>query len=67
MTALRRAISALRYLNDEQIRAMEAITRSARFPQPRPRPEDPTRARGADAPAGSPTDAAAPDGSSQAA
>ena len=57
MTALRRAIGALRHVNDEQVRASEAIFRSARFPQPRPRPANP--ARGSGAPAGPPGHAAA--------
>lgn len=57
MTALRRAIGALRYVNDEQVRASEAIFRSDRFPQPRPRPANP--ARGSGAPAGPPGHAAA--------
>jgi len=38
MTALRRAVGTLRYVNDELTRASEAIIRSARAPQPRPRP-----------------------------
>ena len=36
MTALRRAIGTLRSVNDENVRASEAIVRSARAPQPRP-------------------------------
>jgi hypothetical protein len=35
-TAPRRAIRALRHVNDEFLRASEAIIRSARAPQPRP-------------------------------
>jgi Stage II sporulation protein E (SpoIIE)/PAS fold/GAF domain len=38
MTGLRRAIGALRYLNEEPVRAPEAIIRSARAPQSHPRP-----------------------------
>ena len=39
MTALHRAVSTLRYVNDELTRASEAIIRSARAPrQPGPRP-----------------------------
>jgi hypothetical protein len=38
MTALRRAAGTLRYVNDELVRASEAIIRSARAPQPRLRP-----------------------------
>lgn len=41
MTAVRRAVRALRYANDELLRASEAMIRSARAPQPRPRPEAP--------------------------
>ena len=37
MSGPRRAIRALRYVNDELTRASEAIIRSARAPQPRPR------------------------------
>jgi hypothetical protein len=37
MSRPRRAIRALRYVNDELTRASEAIIRSARAPQPRPR------------------------------
>jgi hypothetical protein len=36
MSRPRRAIRALRYVNDELTRASEAIIRSARAPQPRP-------------------------------
>ena len=36
MTALSRAIRALRYLNEELLAAGEAMARSARAPQPRP-------------------------------
>jgi len=36
MTAVRRAISILRSVNDENLRASEAIVRSARAPQPSP-------------------------------
>ena len=36
-TAPRRAVRALRYVNDELLRASEAIIRSARAPQARPR------------------------------
>jgi hypothetical protein len=38
MPALRRAMRALRYVNDELLRAGEAIIRSSRAPQPPPRP-----------------------------
>lgn len=41
MTAPRRAIRALRYVNEELVRASEAMIRSARAPQPRPRPAAP--------------------------
>jgi hypothetical protein len=41
MTAVRRAVRALRYVNDELLRASEAMIRSARAQQPRPRPEAP--------------------------
>lgn len=41
MTTLRRAIRALRYVNEELVRASEAMIRSARAPQPRPRPDAP--------------------------
>ena len=36
MTATRRLIRAVRHVNDELVRASEAIIRSARVPQPRP-------------------------------
>jgi hypothetical protein len=36
MTAPRRPIRVLRYVNDELMRASEAIIRSARVPRPRP-------------------------------
>jgi hypothetical protein len=36
MTGTRRVIHALRYVDDELMRASEAIIRSARVPQPRP-------------------------------
>jgi hypothetical protein len=36
MTATRRVIRAVRHVNDELVRASEAIIRSARAPQPRP-------------------------------
>ena len=39
MPALRRAIRTLRYVNDELLRAGEAIIRSSRTPQPPPRPD----------------------------
>jgi hypothetical protein len=39
----RRAIRVLRHVNDELLRASGAILRSARFPQPGPHPEAPTR------------------------
>ena len=39
MPALRRPIRALRYVNDELLRAGEAIIRSSRAPQPPPRPD----------------------------
>src|SRR5690242_13895600 len=35
----RRVLHALRYANDELTRAFEAIIRSARAPEPRPRPQ----------------------------
>ena len=41
MTAPRRAIRALRYVNEELVRASEAMIRFARAPQPRPRPDAP--------------------------
>ena len=37
MSGPRRVIHALRYVNDELTRSGEAIIRSARAPQPRPR------------------------------
>jgi hypothetical protein len=40
-TALRRAMRALRHVDDELLRASEAIMRSARAPQPRPRAQAP--------------------------
>ena len=36
MTTTRRVIRAVRHVNDELVRASEAIIRSARAPQPRP-------------------------------
>ena len=39
MPALRRSIRTLRYVNDELLRAGEAIIRSSRAPQPAPRPD----------------------------
>ena len=51
MTALRRAIGAVRYVNDELLRAGEAIIRSARAPQP----DRPDAAAGKDAQAASTT------------
>jgi len=39
MTALIRAIRALRHLNEELLGAGEAMARSARAPQPRPQPD----------------------------
>lgn len=39
MTAARRMVRALRYVNDELLLASEAMIRSARAPQPLPRPE----------------------------
>jgi hypothetical protein len=44
MTAPRRAIRALRYVNDELMRASEAIIRSARAPRPRPQASVPADA-----------------------
>jgi hypothetical protein len=44
MTAPRRAIHALRYVNDELMRASEAIIRSARAPRPRPQASVPADA-----------------------
>ena len=48
MSGPRRVIRALRYVNDELTRASEAIIRSARAPQPRPRVRA-TAAEGRDA------------------
>ena len=39
MPAWRRPIRTLRYVNDELLRAGEAIIRSSRAPQPPPRPD----------------------------
>ena len=39
MPALRRSIRTLRYVNDELLRAGEAIIRSSRAPQPPLRPD----------------------------
>jgi len=39
MGALRRSIRTLHYVNDELLRAGEAIIRSSRAPQPPPRPD----------------------------
>ena len=39
MHILRRPIRTLRYVNDELLRAGEAIIRSSRAPQPPPRPD----------------------------
>ena len=44
MTAPRRAIRALRYINNELMRASEAIIRSARVPRPRPQASVPADA-----------------------
>lgn len=44
MTALSRAIRALRHLNEELLGAGEAMARSARAPQPRPQ-ADASRAK----------------------
>jgi hypothetical protein len=41
MTMPNRAFRALRHVNDELTRASEAIIRSARAPQPRPRVQPP--------------------------
>ena len=41
----RRALRALGYLDDELLRASEAIIRSARAPQPRPRVQAPEAGR----------------------
>lgn len=41
MTMPTRALRTLRYVNDELTRASEAIIRSARAPQPRPRDQAP--------------------------
>jgi hypothetical protein len=41
MTAPRRVLRALRHVNDELTRASEAIIRSARAPQGRPRMQAP--------------------------
>jgi len=41
----RRALRALGYLDDELLRASEAIIRSARAPQPRPRAQAPEAGR----------------------
>jgi len=40
MPTLRRPIRTLRYVNDELLRAGEAIIRSSRAPQPPPRPDE---------------------------
>jgi len=40
-TALRRPVRVVRYVNDELLRASEAIIRSARAPRPRPRIQAP--------------------------
>lgn len=39
MGPLRRSIRTIRYVNDELLRAGEAIIRSSRAPQPPPRPD----------------------------
>jgi hypothetical protein len=44
MTAARRVIRGARHVNDELLRASEAIIRSARAPQPRPPASAPTDA-----------------------
>ena len=41
MAAVRQALRALKYVNDELMRASEAIIRSARAPLPRPRAQAP--------------------------
>jgi hypothetical protein len=40
-TALRRPVRVVRYVNDELLRASEAIIRSARAPRPQPRIQAP--------------------------
>ena len=65
MTAPRRAIRALRYVNEELVRASEAMIRSARAPQTRPRPAAPAGKDGRPAPSrnaltGSPDPSAGP-------
>lgn len=59
MTALRRAIRTLRYVNDELVCASEAIIRSARAPQPRPRADVPAGENARPAPATERADRAA--------
>ena len=44
MTATRRLIRTVRHVNDELVRASEAIIRSARVPQPRPQASAPADA-----------------------
>ena len=44
MTTTRRVIRAVRHVNDELVRASEAIIRSARVPQPRPQASAPADA-----------------------
>ena len=46
MGALRRSIRTLRYVNDELLRAGEAIIRSSRAPQPPPPPDVAAGTRG---------------------
>jgi hypothetical protein len=52
MTALIRAIRALRHLNEELLGAGETIARSARAPQPRPQADAPEAKHGQPASAG---------------
>jgi hypothetical protein len=41
MAAARRALRAVKYVNEELMRASETLIRSARAPQPRPRVQEP--------------------------
>jgi hypothetical protein len=46
LTALRRAVGVLRYLQQENMRASEAICRPIGAPRPRPRADAPARSAG---------------------
>jgi hypothetical protein len=46
LTALRRAISVLRYLQEENMRASEALCRPIGAPRPRPRADVPAGSAG---------------------